>query len=270
MKIKNLPTYVSVIFVSFLVLALVSVMVIGEYRDQQTTKTNIAKAKEYQNQMEIQVKESEKQESINFPYKDKKWLAIGDSITYNNKYQSKVVSLCKIAKVTTDASPGQQLGAMTDRLTSENTANIDLITVFGGTNDYGENKPLGTINDDKTKNTFYGNIKKVIDRIQTLTPKARIVFFTPLMRGKVASQPNQSFYYPAPNGIGIKLEQYVQAIKDVCGEKSIQVIDLFSNSGIDLNNLSEYTVDNLHPNDAGYDKISKVISDSLNNNNNIK
>jgi lysophospholipase L1-like esterase len=40
-------------------------------------------------------------------------------------------------------------------------------------------------------------------------------------------------------------------------------VDLFSKSGIDSNNLKQFTADNLHPNDAGYQMISKVIIDDL-------
>lgn len=252
----------SIMLVVLLVILLGIVIGVGIYRDNQLQKTLQSNTKIYNDQIEREAKELERLERVKYPYKDKKWLAIGDSITFNNKYQGMVANLSKIATVETVSAPGRSLGGMADGLTSENMTDVDLVTIFGGTNDYGGNRSLGTIKDDKTVNTFYGNIRNVIDKIQSLNPNVRIVFITPLKRGKFENQP----VYPAPNGRGYKLEQYVQAIKDVSGEKSIQVIDLFNDSGIDLNNLSQFTADNLHPNDAGYEKISKVIADSLNNN----
>lgn len=246
-------------FICILIVALIGVLGFGIYRDNQLQKTLAINAKINDAKMEAENKESERLDALKHKYKGKVWLAIGDSITYNNQYQSKVENLCKIATVITEAAPGQALGTMTNKLTAEKLSNIDLVTVFGGTNDYGGNVALGTINDDRTTSTTYGNIKNIIYKIQTLNKNIKIVFITPLKRGKYENQP----IYPAPNGRGYKLEDYVQAIKDVCRDKSIQVIDLFNDSGIDLNNLSQYTSDNLHPNKAGYTLISKVIADEL-------
>lgn len=249
------------ILINFLIILTIGVLTIGFYKDNKIDKVNAYKAKIVNRQIEVKENKDEKIEKLKFPYENRNWLAVGDSITHYNKYQSIVANLCKIHTVTTDAVYGEQLGSMACTLTKENLANVDLVTVFGGTNDYGKNKLLGKISDDKTIDTFYGNIKNVINKISILNPKAKIVFFTPLKRGKFANQP----VYPKSNKEGFKLKQYAEAIKVICGEKSIQVIDLFNDSGINENNLSQYTFDNLHPSAAGYDKISKVIADKLNN-----
>jgi lysophospholipase L1-like esterase len=238
----------------------IAVIGFGEYRNSKIEKANAAEAQNYNAKMEAANKKAEKLDALNHKYKDKKWLALGDSITANNKYQSIVASLCEMASYQTDAIPGQAIGTMADRLTKDELSDIGLVTVFGGTNNYGGNKPLGKMGDDKTVDTFYGNLEKVIYKISSLNPKVKIVFFTPTKRGEIQNQP----VYPNPNAVGVTLDQYVQAIKDVCKEHSIQVIDLFNKSGIDTNNLSQYTVDNLHPNQAGYELISKVIADELN------
>ena len=158
-----------------------------------------------------------------------------------------------------DGIIAQQLGTMADRVTSKKLAEVDLVTVFGGTNDYRNGKELGTINDDGNIDTFYGNIQKVINKIRIANPRVELVFMTPIKRGKFGDQP----IYPSPNSKGIKLEQYVQAIKDVCSKNSIKVIDLFTLSGIDKSNLSIYTQDNLHPNEAGSKMIDLVIQKEL-------
>jgi len=249
------------IFIVTLIIATIGVVVFGKIRDKEVINQNKAAAEQIKNQLKNETQNQDKNVISLHKYEGKKWLAIGDSITYNDQYQGKVVQLCKISKVTTDAVPGQKLGTMADRLTKENLAGIDLITIFGGTNDYGGNKLLGTKEDDKTIDKFYGNIRKVIDKIQSLNSSAKIVFITPLKRGRFENQP----VYPESNKAGNKLEQYIQAIKYVCGEKSIQVIDLFNDSGINENSLSQYTTDNLNPNTAGYEKISQVIANELEN-----
>lgn len=249
------------ILLSFLVILTISVLTIGFYRDSKIEKLNATKAKIVNKQIIVKENKDEKIERRKFPYENRNWLAVGDSITHFNKYQSIVAKLCKIDTVSTDAIYGEQLGQMADTLTKDNLLNVDIVTIFGGTNDYGKNKLLGNISDNKNINTFYGNVKNVINKIYIINPKAKIVFITPLKRGRFENQP----VYPNRNIAGFRLEQYVQAIKAVCGQKSIQVIDLFNESGINENNLSQYTMDNLHPNAAGYDKISKIIADKLNN-----
>lgn len=249
------------IFIVILIIATIGVIGLGKVRDKEVIKQNRAAAEQIKNQLKNETQNQDKSVISLHKYEGKKWLAIGDGITYANQYQDIVSKLCKISKVSTDAVPGQKLGMVADRLTTESLAGIDLITIFAGTNDYGGNKLLGTKNDDKAIDKFYGNIRKVIDKIQSLNSRAKIVFITPLKRGRFENQP----VYPESNNAGNKLEQYVQAIKYVCGEKSVQVIDLFNDSGINENNLSQFTTDNLNPNTAGYDKISQVIANELEN-----
>ena len=156
---------------------------------------------------------------------------------------------------------------MADQLTAETIVGADLISVFGGTNDYGGNRPLGTLADarvnyDESKGkSFCYDVFYVLNAIFMLKPDARVVFSTPLKRGNVAGQ---TVVYPAANAVGIKLEQYAQAIKDVCSLFSVPVCDLFNKSGVNLYNLSDFTLDNLHPNDAGSERISHNLVQQFN------
>lgn len=197
--------------------------------------------------------------SDNNRWKNKKWLALGDNITAKNSYQSRVKYSCSIGTVLTDANIGKLMGDVTQNLNSDKLKDVDIITIFAGTSDYSLNTPLGTINDDENTNTFYGSVHKTIKRILELKEDATIVFFTPLKRGAYKTYP----VYPAANGAGAKLEDYAEAIKDVCKSYNILVLDLFSDSGIDESNVKKYTVDGLHLNDAGSQRISKLISDYL-------
>jgi lysophospholipase L1-like esterase len=188
-------------------------------------------------------------------YEGQAWYAIGDSITVQDQYTADLSQLMKFSSYVIDARNGQQMATMADWVTEENLASIKLVTVFGGTNDYGYNIPLGKINDSSETYTFYGNLQYVINRIRNANPTVEIIFMTPIVRGNKADLP----FYPVPNDAGYYLEQYVQAIKDVCSRNSIRVIDLYNKSGINEDNLSIYTIDYLHPNEAGAQKIADAI-----------
>lgn len=227
------------------------------YNVWKETIIKYIKITDINNQKQMKEDKILKQKSIK--YNNKIWYAIGDSITVQDIYPKYLKDDLGLKSYVIDGDIGLQLGTMADRVTSKKLAKVDLVTVFGGTNDYRNGKELGTINDTGNIDTFYGNIQKVINKIRIANPKVELVFITPIKRGKFGDQP----IYPAPNSKGIKLEQYVQAIKDVCSKNSIKVIDLFTLSGIDKSNLSIYTQDNLHPNEAGSKMIDLVIKKEL-------
>lgn len=192
-------------------------------------------------------------------WKNKKWLALGDNITARNSYQYKVKISLSMSSVTSDASIGRLMGDAASNITSDKLKNVDLVTVFAGTSDYSLNTPLGTINDDESKKTFYGGLHKTINKLLSLKPDAAIVFFTPLKRGAYKTYP----VYPNANEAGVKLDEYAQAIEDVCKSYNILVLDLFNDSGINEKNIKSYTTDNLHLNSAGSARVTKLISDYL-------
>ncbi|MDD2534835.1 MAG: SGNH/GDSL hydrolase family protein, partial [Eubacteriales bacterium] len=187
------------------------------------------------------------------------WYAIGDSITNSGLYPDRLVRNMGLRYYYNDGIAGTKMATMADRVTASKLATFDLVTVFAGTNDYGEGTLLGTINDLATTESFYGHVQKVIDKIKVANPNTELVFLTPIVRGEYAHQP----VHPAANDAGFTLPQYVQAIKDVCSKNSVKVIDLYKTSGITLDNLSLYTQDNLHPNWDGAELIAQAIQRGL-------
>jgi lysophospholipase L1-like esterase len=131
-----------------------------------------------------------------------------------------------------------------------------IVTILGGTNDYrgsgGDGVPLG-VKGSTDVNDFYGALKTLIEGLITKFPKGKILFITPPRRTNDTS----------PNAQGFKLLDYVNAIKDMCGDYSIPVLDLYNQGGINSFNSSTLQVDGLHPNQAGYEMISRKIAKYL-------
>ena len=151
---------------------------------------------------------------------------------------------------------------------------IDVWTIFLGTNDWGtERHSLGT-KEDYLNNTYtsenrttYGAIRKIVDRIRSYsndskkTPK--IIFMTPMQRGCFAygDDPSSVFMKSAikigenrqweyvANKYGFTLKDVVDAIKWVCEYESFRCVDLFNNSVVDKKYLNmSQTWEELQPN----------------------
>ncbi|SBW89906.1 SGNH/GDSL hydrolase family protein [Klebsiella pneumoniae] len=191
---------------------------------------------------------------------------LGDSITNTGNYIAPLLSRTGMRQIANYGVPGQGVRTMANSLDATTIADMDFISILGGTNDYGGNRRLGTIADaradydDTTVKSFYYDVFFVLNKIYTLKPTVRVMFSTPMKRGAFESQP----VYPAANSAGFTLPQYVQAIREVCALFSVPVCDLFAESGINLYNLSLYTGDNLHPNAAGGELIARRMASVVN------
>jgi lysophospholipase L1-like esterase len=128
---------------------------------------------------------------------------------------------------------------------------LDLITVFGGTNDWDwPTFPIGTFGDTTTA-TIYGAIDDLLKRLMNKYPTKTIACFTPTPSSKIFSSPKAS-----------EQTQIVDAIIKVCGYYSIPCLDLFRNSGIyafNSTSVAQYMPDGLHLNNAGHALIGDKI-----------
>lgn len=144
----------------------------------------------------------------------------------------------------------------------------DLITIFMGTNDYGHDTPLGTI-DDTSDVSFYGALNVIIPALQAKQPNAKIVFITPIHRygfGINSATGEEHTFDSVPNGAGYTLEDYVNAIKAVCEKYNVSVIDLYTELELDPSaeeTREYYMEDGLHPNTAGHRLISEYLEHAI-------
>jgi lysophospholipase L1-like esterase len=271
MKRINENKVIKVMVPLFLVVSLLGVVALGEKKQAKASKQlwsilNETETNKKSDNMKIEEKEIVPEVlKRNYTYegakvlgvynntrwKNKKWYALGDNIKNVNGYTLKVKTLAGVNVAFSDAIDGRIMGDMSKNITAEKLKDIELITVFGGANDYSLDTPLGTINDDENMATFYGSLKRAINDILQVKANAAIVFITPL---------NQS---ANANKIGVKLDSYVQAINEVCKSYNILVFDLYSKSGINEKNIKNYTMNNLELNNQGIQKVSQVISDYI-------
>ena len=137
----------------------------------------------------------------------------------------------------------------------------DVVVVFGGTNDYGHgDAPIGTPS-DCTDGTFYGALHCLYLALLKKYPAAQIVVMTPLHREGENNLLNDF----GLRNVGF-LSDYVRIIKEVAAFYALPVLDLYSLSGIqpDVPLLKErYAPDGLHPNDAGHERIYRLLREFL-------
>jgi len=122
----------------------------------------------------------------------------------------------------------------------------DLITIFLGAND--EGYTIGTPSDPITAGTEYGNIRAALVGYINAYPTARLLWIAPYINVQST----------AASGIST-------AIKNVCAQYGVPVLDLNANSGINPLNFSHFLLgDNLHPQGRGFNMLINLVSDFIN------
>lgn len=190
----------------------------------------------------------------------KGWACLGDSITAQAKYISPLQSLLGITNVENVAVSGATILNFEARSIPNQIASIvgtpNLITVFGGTNDFGLNKPLGTISDTDDSVSFYGGLNTIAATLTTNYPLTRVFFVTILHRDwQSGGQPSGLV-----NNNGDTVDDFNDAIKAVGRLYSIPVIDVYQGAGISLNNITTFTFDRLHLNDLGGQRVAEYLA----------
>lgn len=205
---------------------------------------------------------------------------VGDSITAGEQYTTKfyyeyLQEMLNLSSVQKQATSGSCISAKSDYgfkkspLSSryQTIPDGDLIMIFMGSNDFGHATPLGTI-EDTVDISFYGALNTIIPYVQSTHPNSQIVMVTPIHRAAQSSGMD-SASDSAPNKEGATLEDYANAIKDICKQYDLYCIDLFNLAEIDPNNKAIletcFNDDCLHPNAAGHEILAKAIAQELKN-----
>jgi ADP-ribose pyrophosphatase YjhB (NUDIX family)/lysophospholipase L1-like esterase len=129
-----------------------------------------------------------------------------------------------------------------------------LIIITRGSNDIywssqsGNPLQLGDVN-SVDKNTTYGAIRYAIEYFQQNAPTAKIIWSTVMYRSDVDD---------------VKVQQFNANLKMICSNYNVDVFDLYTVSGINASNQSQYLADGIHPNDDGIVLLESLWSNYLN------
>ena len=192
------------------------------------------------------------------------WSVLGDSISHDNmhttsQYWDYVSQRVGGMNIYNYGVSGQRITHFVNRYSQMNYS--DVITVFGGVNDWGQSNPtpLGTI-DDTDASTFYGALKVLCEGLLTTFSKSLIIFLTPLGNNGFGG------FASDKNILGLTVYDYSKAILEVCAKYKIRVIDICANSMLNpyVSELkSLYFVDGLHLNALGHEVLSYLIESEI-------
>lgn len=204
-------------------------------------------------------------------WKEKKWVAFGDSLTEQNNRTTKhyydYISETTGISINIMANGGsgymreQDEGTAFYQRISSVPTDADVITIFGSFNDLGGGYNLGTATDTGT-NTIGGCINTTLDNLFAAYPLAvvGVVTPTPWVGYNPTNEPNNA-------------SSYVELIMQICKMRSIPCLDLFHESLLrpwDANFRElAYSKDDgngVHPDETGHKLIAprfKGFLDSL-------
>lgn len=128
----------------------------------------------------------------------------------------------------------------------------DLIFIALGTNDFGRNTPMGTI-EDQEDISFYGAMNFVLNELEKQCPESQIILMTPIIR-----------FDKTQNALGLKLQDYIDAIKAVGAQRSLPVVDMYTLTGTKL--PSGVFTDTVHPDKLGHQTLAAALQTWLEEN----
>lgn len=187
---------------------------------------------------------------------------VGDSITASTNrtdkfYWQYLADWCKIKKTFNGGVSGDKLiGSMASRILNAGS-DVDVVTVFGGTNDWQFNSPLGTVNSVSNDGTVCGAVKYIIEcHWQRNGANKPILFFSPIPRA--TSYGNLAMN----NSAGYSLYDLKEAVKEVCHNYAVPFLDqydeCFLKPWMEVGNSTYFSTssepagDGLHPNAEGH------------------
>lgn len=191
------------------------------------------------------------------PSKKIKWVAIGDSITYLNDHLNETGNrveegyLTRVTKQLPNISyvnkgyNGWTSGGIADKINHLELESADVYSVFLGTNDWWAGRPVGSIDDYVNKTgsgTVYGAFQIIINKLRELNANAPIILITPLQRGDFVyiADPKNNAYGSYHEKQGQQLSDVVNAIKDIAEKEGLELVDLYNESGINLENMVKF------------------------------
>ena len=162
---------------------------------------------------------------------NKKWTAVGDSLTEVNDKTTKnycdyISEITGISVVNMgESGSGYMRKYDTNHAFYNRVANVptdsDVVTIFGSLNDLGGGLTLGTIDDDVSDNTVFGYVNGTLDALYTAFPTVNIGIIspTPWKSSQPWNENNES-------------TKYCEGLKQICYNRGIPFLDLYHCSNL--------------------------------------
>lgn len=192
-----------------------------------------------------------------FAKKEISWVAIGDSITYLNEhpnetgnriikgYMTRVVEKLPNIHYTNQGHNGWTSGGIADAIEKLDLQKADVYSIFLGTNDWWQGRPLGYLTDYQNNtgnNTVYGSFRIIINKLRGLNKNAKIILITPMQRADFVyinnMKNNAHGSYKVKSGQS--LEQFARAIDSIGSLEHVKVVDLYHHKEMKLKSLVKY------------------------------
>ena len=189
--------------------------------------------------------------------KKQTWTAIGDSITYLNEhpdetgnritkgYMTRVVEKLPDIRYTNQGHNGWTSGGIANEIEKLGLERADTYSIFLGTNDWWQGRPLGTLTDYQNNagnNTVNGSFRIIIDKLRSLNENAKIILITPMQRTDFVyiNDMKNAAYGSYKEKNGQSLEQFADVIKEIANHEHFELVDLYHKSGMTLPTLVKY------------------------------
>lgn len=201
---------------------------------------------------------------------NRKWTAIGDSITAQGRYFVPTQNALGIpSPVQNLGVGGRDLGGASGMWIDDtiNSINTDswLITLMGGTNDWAHNRQLGTVDSFDT-NTYMGALNTFIQKVTTLFPDKRLIVMSPPY-GELYQYESRGWPNAYTNTLGLTTIDYAEAARQVAEKRGIPFCPIAQRAGWNTNNIRTFITDDgglLHPLQTGGNRIASVLVGTIN------
>jgi lysophospholipase L1-like esterase len=185
------------------------------------------------------------------------WVALGDSITYLNDhpdetgnrltkgYLTQLTGHFPRVEYSNQGHNGWTAIKIAESLDKLGLVKADVYTIFLGTNDWWQGRPLGTLADYELNTgpaTVHGAFRLIIDKLKQMNRKAQIILITPMQRGDFVyiNNPRNNAYGSYKPKKGQTLEQVANAVLEIGKLEKIPVVDLYHKSGMNAENMVHY------------------------------
>jgi len=266
-NLKNFKKYI----IYFLILFVSTVLLgVGMMRDNQRQQKQKKISEAFNNKQYDKTLRTEANTKALQVYDGLILSTFGDSITGQAQWQPLLVSELGFSMYNNYGVAGARVsGNFNNAMWQDSRINkiqkeSNIILFMGGTNDWSQNVPLGTLHNNDT-NTFYGALNVVYDKLVSRFPNAKIIF----MSTTFATSPNRNTFQNKiglVNNLGLMNIDYGNAIGDVAKARKIPFINLTS-IGWNKDNIAKYVACDVgfyvHPNATGGKKMADVIVNRL-------